>query len=127
MIVDVYKRQTYTYVAGNGRGKTTPLVESVTNGTQTLYYTYDGLGNITHIHEKSSDAAAKTEKVRYTCLLYTSQLSGKQTITVLGAVEGMTGKAYFSGLQLEAGNVANKLDVYKRQALYMEYVVAGKL
>ena len=57
---------TYTYVAGNGRGKTTPLVESVTNGTQTLYYTYDGLGNITHIHEKSSDAAAKTEKVRYT-------------------------------------------------------------
>ena len=57
---------TYTYVAGNGRGKTTPLVESVTNGTQTLYYTYDGLGNITHIHEKSSDSAAKTEKVRYT-------------------------------------------------------------
>ena len=57
---------TYTYVAGNGRGKTTTLVESVTNGAQTLYYTYDGLGNITHIHEKSSDAAAKTEKVRYT-------------------------------------------------------------
>ena len=57
---------TYTYVAGNGRGKTTTLVESVTNGAQTLYYTYDGLGNITHIHEKNSDAAVKTEKVRYT-------------------------------------------------------------
>jgi RHS repeat-associated protein len=57
---------TYTYVAGNGRGKTTTLVESVTNGTQTLYYTYDGLGNITHIYEKNSDAAVKTEKVRYT-------------------------------------------------------------
>ena len=57
---------TYTYAAGNGRGKTTTLAESVTNGTQTLYYTYDGLGNITHIHEKNSDAAVKTEKVRYT-------------------------------------------------------------
>ena len=57
---------TYTYVAGNGRGKTTTLVESVTNCAQTLYYTYDGLGNITHIHEKNSDAAVKTEKVRYT-------------------------------------------------------------
>ena len=36
------------------------------DGTQTLYYTYDGLENITHIHEKNSDSAAKTEKVRYT-------------------------------------------------------------
>ena len=63
---------------------------------------------------KSQVLTAKTDEAiggGWERLCVTFQLSGKQTITVLGAVEGMTGKAYFSGLQLEAGNVANKLNM----------------
>ncbi len=63
---------------------------------------------------KSQVLTAKTDEAingGWERLCVTFQLSESQRITALGAVEGMTGNAYFSGLQLESGNVAHKLNL----------------
>ena len=50
----------YTYVKGAKDWQTTTLPESIKNGSNTLKYTYDELGNITKIHENGSLKATYT-------------------------------------------------------------------
>ncbi len=53
---------TYAYVTGAGEGTTTALVEKLQNGTETLWYTYDALGNITTISKGASKETATVQE-----------------------------------------------------------------
>ncbi len=87
----------YTYLSGNGKGRTTLLVESVKNGAGTLYYSYDKLGNISAIQEQQSGSSTNQQKVKYTydelgqlvrednvwmnkTILYTYDIGGNMTL-----------------------------------------------
>lgn len=55
----------YTFVKGWKDGTTTTLIESMTEGGKTYYYTYDELGNIETIKEQSSPTGSKILKATY--------------------------------------------------------------
>ena len=55
----------YSYLAGDKAGSTTTMVGSVNNNGNSLIYTYDNLGNIATISEKTSTGSV-TQKAKYT-------------------------------------------------------------
>ena len=101
----------YEYLDGALSNSTTALIKSVQNGTDTLTYTYDELGNITEIYENG-------------------ELSRKYTYDALGQLtrdEDWVGLVAYGYTYDNGGNILKvtvydpvsytHLDVYKRQGL----------
>jgi RHS repeat-associated protein len=69
---------TYQIKKGTAAGTTTPLVESIKNGTSTLSYTYDVFGNILTIKENGTLKITYVYDLRNQLIKETNQYLGKE-------------------------------------------------